>query len=267
MKGMRSRQRGAVLVYMAAMATVMAMMVLSESARQVNELFDIGKIGMNARNKNLRKAVAYMCAIFFFSAWAGFSQAQPKQKPPSQKDFDALNAALKNMPTPQQNTELSKITDEYQKKYAPLNTELDKLTAEVERVTQSSAPNYLITKAHVQAAIINHKKLRALYVEHFDAVADWGRRSGRASCARQAEKTRLYMMRVSDQWLAKVAVLPLGTASDRAYAGLYMAAGGDMTFQPDLDPAFDTKYTVDTALIGLYAVCGGGKEEYIPGAE
>lgn len=221
---------------------------------------------MNIWYKFPRKIAIYMSAILCYLFFFGIAQAQPKIS--TQKDIDALNAAMKNAPTPEQNAELSKITDDFQSKYEPLSSEFDKLTAEIERVAKSSMPKYLITKGHVQTAMINHKKLRALYLGHINAVADWGNRSNRMSCVRQAEKTRLFTMRVSDQWLSKVAALPLGTVEDRLYVGQYVGTGGgDMTFQPDPEPVIDARYSVGMELIGLYAVCSGGKQEYVPGTE
>jgi len=238
-------------------------MRVSESWRQ--EL-NVGKIRMNIRNKYSRKITIYLSAIFCLSVVAGFVQAQPKM--PTQKDLDALDVALKNMPTTEQNAELSKIADDFQKKYGALNSEFDILGAEIEHVTQSSRPNYLLTKSHIQAAMVNHKKLRALYLEHFQAVAGWARQSGRTNCANQTERMRLYTIRVSDQWLRKVAALPLGTVQDRAYAGLYVGTGGgDITFQPDPEPVIDARYSVGMELIGLDAVCSGSKPEYVPGTE
>lgn len=77
--------------------------------------------------------------------------------------------------------------------------------------------------------MMNHKKLRALFVEHLNVIASWGHQSRRADCVRQAEKTRLYMIHVSDQWLAKVAALPLGTVEDRLSAAQYVMTGGGLS--------------------------------------
>jgi len=218
---------------------------------------------MNFWGSNVRKIVIYISTIFYFSVVGGFAQAQPK--PPTQKELDAMEAAFKKLPTPEQEAELSKITDNYQKKYYPLHNEFEKLGSEIDKATDTS--DFLLTRAHVQAAMMNHKKLRALYLEHFNDVAVWGHRSGRANCVRQAEKMRLYTMRVSDQWLVRVTALPLGTVQERAYAGLYVMQGGaDDTFYPDPEPG-DNRHWVATEIIGLYAVCGGGRGEYVPGTE
>src|SRR5690606_16412141 len=89
-----------------------------------------------------------------------------------------------------------------------------------------------------QAAMANHKKLRALFLEHFDAIAIWGRQSGRISCVRQAGKMRPYTIRVSDLWLEAVAALPLGRVEDRLVAAPYVAQGGGHdTFGVDPEPS------------------------------
>lgn len=184
---------------------------------------------------------------------------------PTQKDIDEMNALLKKVPTPEQTAELSKISEVFHNKYKPLSSEQEKLGAEIERATRS--PGFLLTKAHVNAAMINHKKLRALYIEHFSAIADWGRRSGQASCTRQAERTQLYTIRVSDQWLAIVDALPLGTTEERLYAGQYVGTGGgDVTFQPDPEPVISPENMVGAELVRLGGVCMGARAEYVPGA-
>jgi hypothetical protein len=224
----------------------------------------VGKTGMSIRDNFVRKASTYISAILCSSIVACFAQAQSRM--PTQKDIDAMNALLKKVPTPEQDAEFKKIIDANENKYEYLHAEQEKLGAEIEHATQ--LPGYLLTKAHVQGATTNHKKLRALYLEHFNAISDWGVRSGRASCTRQAEKMRLYTIRVSDKWLAKVAALPLGTIEDRIIAAQYVGVGGgDESFYPEPEPSGGTRYWVDTELIGLYAVCGGGRGEYVPGTE
>jgi hypothetical protein len=219
---------------------------------------------MNIRYEFIRKIATYISAILCSSIVACFAQAQSRM--PTQKDIDAANALLKKVPTPEQDAALKKITEIYSEKYGLLEPEFEKLAKEINHA--ADLPGFLLTKGHVQAAMINHKKLRSLYLGHFNAIADWGHRSGRASCTRQAEKMRLYAIRVSDQWLAIVAALPLGTEEDRIIARQYVAAGaGDNTFHPEREPTASTRYWVGTELIGLHAVCGGWREEYVPGTE
>lgn len=99
----------------------------------MNELLSVEKISMSVRSKCVRKIVVYISATFCFSMLTELAQAQ--QKPPTQKDFDAMNAALKNMPTPEQSVALTTIRNDNTKKYAQLNAEIDKLGAEIERAT------------------------------------------------------------------------------------------------------------------------------------
>ncbi|MDB6063407.1 MAG: hypothetical protein JWM78_3510 [Verrucomicrobiaceae bacterium] len=230
---------------------------------------------MNIQYKFPRKIAIYVFVIFCFPFFVVVAQAQPK--PPTQKELDVLdaalkkiqasekNGALKNFPTPAQSEAFKKIGDWNTQKYELLNPEFYKLSKKIEQDTNS--PGFQLTKAHLQAAMTNHKMLRALYEEHLNAVGGWGRQSGRMDCVRQAEKTRLYMRRVSDQWLRKVAVLPLSKVEDRLYAAQYIGAGGGETFHLGLEPSGDTRYWVNTEQIGLAAVCIGGKEEYVPGTE
>lgn len=218
---------------------------------------------MNFRNKHAKKNSIYIFAIFCLSVFMDVANAQPKM--PTQKELDALDVELKKMPTPVQNAELTRIADEYQKKYEPLNSELDNLGRKIERSTQS--PGFPLTKADVHAAIAMHKKIRAFYLDNLNAIAGWGRQSRRSSCERQAEQMKSYTKTVSDQWLAKSEALLLSTVEDRLYAFQYLASGGGMTFQPDLEPVSDPKYTVPFEMIGLNAVCSGYKEEYVPGTE
>jgi len=230
---------------------------------------------MKFRYMFVRKIAIYIAVILFITGVSGFAQAQPK--PPTQKELDALDAALKNIqaqerngalknfPTRKQSEEFKKIGDEGTKKNELLNPEFDRLSKKIEQDTKG--PGFQLTKAHLQAAMVNHKKLRALFSEQIDAIVDWGRKANRTNCVRQAEKTRLYMIRVSDQWLRKVTLLPLSTVEDRLYAAQYIGAGGGETFHSGLEPSGDTKYWVGTELIGLGNVCLGRQEEYMPGTE
>lgn len=239
----------------------------------MNECVDIERVRMNMGRKFKKTNAIYISAIFSFLFLAGMAHAQ--QKPPTQKELEALNAALKkihtqeqngaskNFPTREQDAEFSKISELFQNKYEAMSPAFKRQEAELKRVLALtlSCP---LTQAHIQAGIEIHKKMRSLYAEHFTEISDWGNRTGRISCVRQAGKMKAYMIRLSDQWLAKTPALPLTTVAERAYAAYWIGGGGG--FSPGGDPLADPKHAVGVEIIGFYGVCRGNKE-YEPGTK
>ena len=138
---------------------------------QISGHVEVVKDNMDIQYQCAWKAAIDILAILCLLLFAGLSLAQPT--PPTQKELDTLDAALKriqasqqggsttNVPTPEQSAELSKIAEDFHRKHEPLSSEFNRLRAEIERSTQ--APGFLVTNAHIQAAMVNHKKLRALY--------------------------------------------------------------------------------------------------------
>src|SRR5690606_27846433 len=97
--------------------------------------------------KNICQMLMCCMACLCFSVAAQNTQGQPRM--PTQAQIDAMvNAAIKKMPTPEQNAELTRINDDYGKKYESLDSDFEKLGSDIVRATR--ATGFLLTKSHVQ---------------------------------------------------------------------------------------------------------------------
>ncbi len=174
---------------------------------------------------------------------------------------DSMDDALAKVPTPPQLDQYEKIMHTYQNKDEEITHDANDLMEDINAAVH--LPGVQLTRHHIDAAIVIHKRTRAAYLEYFNELVDWAKTSHRLACQHQTEKTQAYTINVSDAWLVRAQGLSLATAMDRITAfGIVQSGGGETFFPVNSDPV---RYMVGREMEGLNAVCMGGQNEYEPG--
>jgi hypothetical protein len=214
----------------------------------------LGKCKKSLKNVLFVFSIAYVCA--------NANSIERQRRMPTPADIDALRSIAAKMPTSEQGKELSTINSHYEHREG-LDADTEKQEKNLGKILE--AQGMPVTREFVMGSIAIHRRLQESYLNHIGDLQAWGRKYGRESCVRQAEKVRAYTIYVSDHWVAKATAIPLSTIEDRAYAALFVNTGGGKTFTLDPDPSSSIKNWAGMQIMGLMNVCRGANE-FIPGA-